>query len=152
MNEQIRSILAQETTKTSKIRQLYLLGVPRAEIARMVTNGNYGFVVNALRRMSECECGPNIQPLAAAPDYTFNRKFGIEIEAYNCSRERLARELREADIEVTVESYNHTTRPHWKLVTDRTGMTPSSWSVRSLSAKPGYVNWRRSAGCLSCVM
>ena len=47
MNEQIRSILAQETTKTSKIRQLYLLGVPRAEIARMVTNGNYGFVVNA---------------------------------------------------------------------------------------------------------
>lgn len=67
MNEQIRSILAQETTKTSKIRQLYLLGVPRAEIARMVTNGNYGFVVNALRRMSECECGPNIQPLAAAP-------------------------------------------------------------------------------------
>ena len=81
MNEQIRSILAQETTKTSKIRQLYLLGVPRAEIARMVTNGNYGFVVNALRRMSECECGPNIQPLAAAPDYTFNRKFGIEIEA-----------------------------------------------------------------------
>ena len=55
MNEQIRSILAQETTKTSKIRQLYLLGVPRAEIARMVTNGNYGFVVNALRRMSECE-------------------------------------------------------------------------------------------------
>ena len=27
MNEQIRSILAQETTKTSKIRQLYLLGV-----------------------------------------------------------------------------------------------------------------------------
>ena len=96
MNEQIRSILAQETTKTSKIRQLYLLGVPRAEIARMVTNGNYGFVVNALRRMSECECGPNIQPLAAAPDYTFNRKFGIEIEAYNCSRERLARELRES--------------------------------------------------------
>ena len=50
MNEQIRSILAQETTKTNKIRQLFLLGVPRAEIARMVTNGNYGFVVNALRR------------------------------------------------------------------------------------------------------
>ena len=43
MNEQIRSILAQETTKTSKIQQLFLLGVPRADIARMVTNGNYGF-------------------------------------------------------------------------------------------------------------
>ena len=114
MNEQVRSVLAQETTKTSKIRQLFLLGVPRAEIARMVTNGNYGFVVNALRRMS----GLNTHQATAVLDYTFNRKFGIEIEAYNCSRERLARELREAGIEVTVEGYNHTTRPHWKLVTD----------------------------------
>ena len=118
MNEQVRSILAQETTKTSKIRQLFLLGVPRAEIARVVTNGNYGFVVNALRRMSERESGLNTHPATVALDYTFNRKFGIEIEAYNCSRERLARELREAGIEVTVEGYNHTTRPHWKLVTD----------------------------------
>ena len=118
MNEQVRSILAQETTKTSKIRQLFLLGVPRAEIARMVTNGNYGFVVNALRRMSEREDGLNIHQATAVLDYTFNRKFGIEIEGYNCSRERLARELREAGIEVTVEGYNHTTRPHWKLVTD----------------------------------
>ena len=118
MNEQVRSILAQETTKTSKIQQLFLLGVPRADIARMVTNGNYGFVVNALRRMREREGGPNAHSATAAPDYTFNRKFGIEIEAYNCSRERLARELREAGIEVMVESYNHTTRPHWKLVTD----------------------------------
>ena len=40
MNKQVRSILAQETTKTSKIRQLYLLGIPRAEIARMVTKGH----------------------------------------------------------------------------------------------------------------
>ncbi len=114
MSEQIRRVLAQETTKTSKIRQLYLLGVPRAEIARMVTNGNYGFVVNALRRMREREGGLNIHPATTALDYTFNRKFGIEIEAYNCSRERLARELREAGIEVVVEGYNHTTRPHWR--------------------------------------
>ena len=99
MNKQVRSILAQETTKTSKIRQLYLLGIPRAEIARMVTNGNYGFVVNALRRMNEREGGLNIHPATAALDYTFTRKFGIEIEAYNCSRERLARELREAGID-----------------------------------------------------
>ena len=118
MNEQVRSILAQETTKTSKIRQLYLLGVPRAEIARMVTNGNYGFVVNALRRMREREDGLSIHPVTTMLDYTFNRKFGIEIEAYNCSRERLARELREAGIEVMVEGYNHSTCPYWKLVTD----------------------------------
>ena len=74
MNKQVRSILAQETTKTSKIRQLYLLGIPRAEIARMVTNGNYGFVVNALRRMNEREGGLNIHPATAALDYTLDRK------------------------------------------------------------------------------
>ena len=73
----------------------------------MVTNGDYGFVVNALRRMREREDGPNTHSATAALDYTFNRKFGIEIEAYNCSRERLARELREAGIEVMVEGYNH---------------------------------------------
>ncbi len=30
------------------------------------------------------------------PDYTFTHKFGIEIEAYNCSMSRLADELRGA--------------------------------------------------------
>lgn len=51
-------------------------------------------------------------------DYTFNRRFGIEIEAYNCTRERLAHELQEAGINVAVEGYNHTTSSRWKLVTD----------------------------------
>lgn len=118
MEERIRNILVQETTKTSKIRQLYLLGVPRAEIARMVTNGNYGFVVNALRRLVERDGVQNIHPATAALDYTFNRKFGIEIEGYNCPMSKLARELGEAGIEVAVEGYNHTTRPYWKLVRD----------------------------------
>lgn len=119
MNEQIRSILAQETTKTSKIQQLLRIGVPRAEVARLITNGNYGFVQNVYKKMMEREGGLNIrQAVSAALDYTFNRRFGVEIEAYNCTRERLARELADADIEVAVEGYNHTTRSHWKLVTD----------------------------------
>lgn len=58
------------------------------------------------------------EPVSNAIDYTFNRRFGIEIEAYNCQRDKLARELREAGINVAVEGYNHTTRDHWKLVTD----------------------------------
>ena len=62
----------------------------------MVTNGNYGFVVNAPHRMREREGGLNIHPVTTALDYTFNRKFGIEIEAYDCSRERLAPEPRTA--------------------------------------------------------
>ena len=84
----------------------------------MVTNGNYGFVVNAPHRMREREGGLNIHPVTTALDYTFNRKFGIEIEAYDCSRERLAPEPREAGIGVMVEDHDHTTRPRWKLVTD----------------------------------
>lgn len=124
MNEQVRNILAQDTTKTSKIQQLLLLGMTRREIADLLTNGNYGFVHNIYKRMLQNGLIENIwnsaietgQPMQL--DYTFTHKFGIEIEAYNCSMNRLACELREAGIHVTVESYNHTTRDHWKLVTD----------------------------------
>ena len=124
MNEEIRNILAQDTTKTSKIRQLLLLGMTRREIADLLTNGNYGFVHNIYKRMLQDGLIENIwnsaietrQPVRL--DYTFTHKFGIEIEAYNCSMSRLAHELRDAGITVTVEGYNHTTRDHWKLVTD----------------------------------
>lgn len=84
----------------------------------MVTNGNYGFVVNALRRMGEREGGLNIHPATAALDYTLNREFGIGIEAYDSSRERLVPEPREAGIEVMVEDHDHTTHLRWKPVTD----------------------------------
>ena len=43
----------------------------------------------------------------------------MEIEACNCTRDRLARELTAAGISVQVEGYNHTDHTdHWKLVTD----------------------------------
>lgn len=122
MNEQITNILNQRITKTSKIQQLLLLGLTRRQVADLVTNGNYGFVQNVYKRMIEAgtfqtsnQVAPNNLPEI---DYTFNRRFGVEIEAYNCTRERLARELREAGISVAVEGYNHDTRNHWKLVTD----------------------------------
>lgn len=44
METQIQNILSQDTTKTSKIQQLILLGLTRKRIAELVTNGNYGFV------------------------------------------------------------------------------------------------------------
>lgn len=124
MNEQIRNILAQDATKTSKIRQLLLLGMTRREIADLLTNGNYGFVHNVYKKMLQDGLIENIWNSAIETrqtvrlDYTFTHKFGIEIEAYNCSMSRVAHELREAGIHVTVEGYNHTTRDHWKLVTD----------------------------------
>lgn len=111
MNEQVRNILEQSTTKTSKIEQLLRLGLMRREIADLVTRGNYGFVYNVEKKMLEREGGVLLNRAATTlMDYTFTHKFGIEIEAYNCNMERLARELREAGIHVAVEGYNHTTR------------------------------------------
>lgn len=116
MNEQITAILSQATTKTRKIEQLLQLGLTRRQVADLVTNGNYGFVQNVYKKMLE-RANQNI-PTNTVLDYTFTRKFGVEIEAYNCTREKLASELRAAGIEVAVEGYNHITRNHWKLVTD----------------------------------
>lgn len=124
MNEQIRNILEEAATKTSKIQQLLLLGLTRREIADLITNGNYGFVHNVYKKMLQNGMIENVwnsaietgQPLRL--DYTFTHRFGIEIEAYNCDMRRLARELQDAGIIVAVEGYNHTTRENWKLVTD----------------------------------
>lgn len=118
MNEQIQNILNGNGTKTAKIQQLLSLGLTRRQVADLVTNGNYGFVQNVYARMMQAiaqESGTVVPQL----DYTFNRNFGVEIEACNCTRERLARELRAAGISVQVEGYNHTDHSdHWKLVTD----------------------------------
>lgn len=121
MNEQITAILNQQVTKTGKIRQLLLLGLTRRQVADLVTNGNYGFVQNVYKKMliaGDFHPVTVHQPVFPEINYTFNRRFGVEIEAYNCTRDKLARELREAGINVAVEGYNHNTRNHWKLVTD----------------------------------
>jgi hypothetical protein len=47
-----------------------------------------------------------------------NRKYGIEIEAYNCDSYQLAHKLRENNIDCQVEGYNHQTKNHWKIVSD----------------------------------
>lgn len=51
MDEQIRSILAQETTKTRKIQLLLLLGLTRRQVADLVTRGNCGWVYNVYKKM-----------------------------------------------------------------------------------------------------
>lgn len=119
MNEQVTNILNQRITKTAKIQQLLLLGLTRSQVANLVTNGNYGFVQNVYKKMLEAGIFTQSPTTTYNEiDYTFNRRCGIEIEAYNCDKHHLARELREAGIDVAVEGYNHDTRNHWKLVTD----------------------------------
>lgn len=47
-----------------------------------------------------------------------DRKFGIELEIVGITRQVALRALRAVGINVQDESYNHTTRGHWKLVSD----------------------------------
>lgn len=117
MEQQIANILAQATTKTRKIQQLLMLGLSRRQVADLVTNGNYGFVQNVYARMNLAHQPERTTELPVL-DYTFTRRFGVEIEAYNCQMNTLAQALQEEGIQVSVEGYNHNTRNHWKLVTD----------------------------------
>lgn len=117
MEQQIANILAQTTTKTRKIQQLLMLGLTRRQVADLVTNGNYGFVQNVYARMNLAH-QPEQTTALPTIDYTFNRRFGVEIEAYNCRMNVLVDALREEGVQVSSESYNHTTRNHWKIVSD----------------------------------
>ncbi|WP_028897832.1 amidoligase family protein [Prevotella sp. HUN102] len=122
MNEQIQNILNENGTKTSKIQKLLALGLTRRQVADLAAGGNYGFVQNVYKRMMQGLTTTAAQAAATVIpqlDYTFNRNFGVEIEAYNCTRIHLASELSAAGINVQVEGYNHTDHTdHWKIVTD----------------------------------
>lgn len=121
MNEQVRAILAENGTKTLKIRKLLLLGLTHREIADLVTRGNRGFVWNVYKRMRDegmLPASQNSRISSPDLDFSFRRKFGVEIEAYNCTKHKLIRELQEIGIAVREEGYNHETRDHWKLTTD----------------------------------
>lgn len=51
--------------------------------------------------------GTSITPaVPVVLDYGFTRRWGVEIEAYNCTREKLIRELWEADINISFEGYS----------------------------------------------
>lgn len=112
-----QDILNANTTKTWKIEQLILQGLSRTEIAQLVTNGNYGFVQNVYAKMKR-EGRLTLATQLSFEPTAFNRKFGIEIEAYGITRAVLAQKLRNAGIECYTEGYNHNTRNHWKVVTD----------------------------------
>jgi len=110
-------ILNLTSTKTEKIKRLLELGLTRKEVAELMGIG-YGFVQNVYAK----HFGTGNRRARRQAE-RFARKFGIEIEAYlpsnsNFSRAGLAQKLREAGLNVQSESYNHTTRNYWKIVTD----------------------------------
>ena len=107
-------ILASNTTKTNKIKQLLQLGFTRKQVAELMGVG-YGFVQNVYAKTHSNSTVFNQNNFTPT---IFNRKFGVEIEAYNVNKEVLKRELIRLGINVEVENYNHTTRGHWKIISD----------------------------------
>ena len=123
MNTRIAEIVNSTATKTAKIQRLILLGITRKEIARLITNGNYGFVQNVYAKMQREGSLNQAAIITAAIDeimtpQEFNKEFGVEFEAYNVDRAVLRQKLIAAGIRCESENYNHTTRGHWKIVND----------------------------------
>lgn len=111
-----QEILNLNTTKTEKMLKLFELGLTRTEVASLLNVG-YGFVQNVYARRYGTRRQP--QPtFTLSNEWRFERKFGIEIEAYGVSRDRLRTALHNAGIDIESESYNHDTRNHWKIVSD----------------------------------
>lgn len=116
MNTQAQQILAQRTTKAAKIQQLHALGYTIKEIAEMVGSGQ-GYVYVAIHYRNNNP--PHNNRTASAIQFQpFNRKFGIEIEMFGVEKRKLLNAIRAEGIEIYDEHYNHSTRPHWKLVSD----------------------------------
>ncbi len=109
-----QQILAQQTTKTHKMQQMLQLGFTRKQVAEMMGVG-YGFVQNVYAKMQlhgQQPAALNFLPAA------FTRSFGVEFEAYGVTQQKLKTELERLGIAVEIEGYNHTTREHWKIVSD----------------------------------
>lgn len=108
-------ILNSNTTKTNKIKQLLELGFTRKQVAELMGVG-YGFVQNVYAKHFSTQT--NRKGNNKFKPTNFNRQFGVEIEAYNVTKEKLKKELIKLGISVEIESYNHTTKTHWKIITD----------------------------------
>lgn len=62
--------------------------------------------------------------------FTSTRRFGVEIEfCTRLDRQEIAEKLTAAGVNVRAEHYNHTARPHWKIVSD--GSVSLGWELVS---------------------
>ncbi len=110
-----QEILNSTFSKTEKARRLFDLGFTRRQVADLLMKGNVGFAYNVWKKWNE----EQTQQITSLPfEFTFGRTFGIELEVYGTSRERILTEMRRIGIQVESESYNHNTRGYWKIVSD----------------------------------
>ena len=117
-----QEVLNSNLTKTAKMKALFELGLTRVQVAGLMGVG-YGFVQNVYAktygtgRLNSNRVAELVTPRNEF-NFSFNRNFGIEIEAYNVDMIELKRKLNEAGIRTEAEGYNHTTRDYWKVVSD----------------------------------
>lgn len=115
-----QEILNSSFNKTKKAFLLFELGYTRRDVSNWITNGNYGFAHNIWKKWSEQRNQSQpAETIEALPfEFNFNRTFGIELEIYSASRERLIEEFRRVGLTLVSETYNHETRNNWKIVSD----------------------------------
>ncbi|MBG0515317.1 amidoligase family protein [Elizabethkingia meningoseptica] len=113
-----QQILESNWTKTKKAEALFDLGFTRLQVAELICNGNRGFSYNIWKKWNERRTAAPAMPLPINFDFAFTRKFGVEIEFFGPTQNQLSQSFRANNTEVLLESYNHQTRPHWKVVTD----------------------------------
>lgn len=113
-----QEIVNSNWTKTKKAEALFDLGFTRLQVAELICNGNRGFSYNIWKKWNERRTA-NPQPSAPINfEFAFTRKFGVEIEFFGAQDTALNQNFRASGLELRTESYNHTTRPHWKFVSD----------------------------------
>ncbi|MCT4079294.1 amidoligase family protein [Elizabethkingia anophelis] len=113
-----QQILESNWTKTKKAEALFDLGFTRLQVAELICNGNRGFSYNIWKKWNERRIATPATPQPINFDFSFTRKFGVEIEFFGPTQDQLSQSFRANSTEVLLESYNHQTRPHWKFVTD----------------------------------
>lgn len=113
----VSEIISLNTTKKSKIIMLLELGMTRLEIANLEILGAYGAIQNVYAAWKQGAAATPPRATRFIPTI-FNKKFGIEIEAFGVEIEKLVEKLNEAGIDAQTENYGHTTRTYWKVTTD----------------------------------
>ena len=93
------------------MRRLFDEGKSRKEVALLLGVG-YGFVQNVYAKYF------SNRPLSQEGDFVFNRSFGIELEIIHNNKRELCDAIRARGVLCEIEGYNHSTRRHWKIVSD----------------------------------
>lgn len=138
-------------TKRRRAESLYSLGKTRKEVADLLCNGNYGYAHNLWIKWSESVSNSlNPVTLDTVFEFAFNRQFGVEVEFFGTSKDKLKLNLNKTQTPYRFETYNHTTRDYWKFTTDSSIQGGDSFEMVSpiLKGNDGLMNLRNACKSL----